>query len=75
MDGRESGVGSEMSIVQLVDIDTGQTLVRYVMASNDPTDDQLDAMETVVEYDLLRSIKATTWCRHNLVGGCDVCDR
>ena len=64
-----------MSIITLVDMHTGQTLVRYVMLADYPTDEALDAMETVTEFALLRDAQVAHWCRHKLVGGCDVRDR
>ena len=64
-----------MSVIQLVDMKTGHTLVSYYMTSDDPTDDALDAMETVVEAALMKDSEVGNWCRHMLAGGCDVCDR
>ncbi len=62
-----------MSIVHLVDIRSGQTLVTYVLMAYDPSDELLNIMETVVETSLLRDETKAEWCSYNLLreGGCD----
>ncbi len=53
-----------MSIVHLVDMRSGQTLVSYVLPVDDPTEEQVDLLERVVEAFICRELSSAMFCRH-----------